>query len=94
LATGVDSDADCWRQFAWDASFLELQCERLFFPFRRDMSYLQLSESESTTSAHTAVVLDSRAAHDRSQPIDGTRSDFGSFRNASLTAALLAAGLV
>ena len=57
------------------------------------VSYLQLGESETSTSAHTTVVLDSRAAHDRSQPIDGTRSDFGSFRNARLTAALLAAGL-
>lgn len=57
------------------------------------ISYLQLGESETSTSAHTTVVLDSRTAHDRSQSIDRTRSDFGSFRNASLTAALLASGL-
>ncbi len=56
-------------------------------------SYLQLGESEASTSAHTTIVLDSRAAHNRSQSINRTRSDLDSFRNASLTAALLAAGL-
>lgn len=37
--------------------------------------YLQLSQSETTSSTNTAVVLDGRASDDGSQLVDGSGSD-------------------
>jgi hypothetical protein len=52
--------------------------------------YLKLGEGEATTSAHTTVVLDGRAAHDWPQTIDGARSDFGGLLVTSVATAELA----
>jgi hypothetical protein len=43
-----------------------------------------------STATHT---LDGRATDDRAELIDGARSDLGSLRNASISAALLLSGL-
>ena len=56
-------------------------------------TYLQLSKGKAATSAHATVVLDRGAAHNRSQLVDGTRSDLGGFLLAGVAAAMLAAGL-
>lgn len=55
--------------------------------------YLQLSEGEATASAHTAIVLDGRAAHYRPQFVDGARSELGGLLYAGIAARLLLAGL-
>lgn len=48
-------------------------------PFARiSNAYLELSESETTAGADLAVVLNSRASHDRSELVDGARSQSGS----------------
>ena len=43
-----------------------------------DSSYLQLSESEATAGAHTAVVLDGRASDNGLELVDGAGGDGGS----------------
>lgn len=60
--------------------------------FGRSM-YLQLSQSEATAGTDTAVVLDGRASHDRSELVDGTGRDGGGLSLASNASRGLLAGL-
>lgn len=55
--------------------------------------YLQLSQSEATAGTDTAVVLDGRASHDRSELVDGTGRDGGGLSLASNASRGLLAGL-
>ncbi len=55
--------------------------------------YLQLGEGESTTGAHTAIVLERGAAHNWPQLVDRARCDLCGLLVAGLTTAQLAAGL-
>lgn len=41
----------------------------------QDTAYLELGEGETPTSADLAVVLNGRASHNRSQPVDGAWGD-------------------
>lgn len=59
----------------------------------RVQSYLELSQGETTTGADAAVVLDGRASHNRSELVDGTRSDGSSLGLASVASRDLLAGL-
>ena len=56
-------------------------------------SYLQLSERETTASAHAAVVLDGRVADDRPQLVDWARRKLGSLLDAGIASAGLATRL-
>jgi hypothetical protein len=56
-------------------------------------AHLQLSERETATSAHAAVVLDGGASHNGAELVDWAGSDLGGFLLACDTAAVLAAGL-
>jgi hypothetical protein len=61
---------------------------------RLDYAYLQLSERETTTSAHTTVVFDCWASDNGSELVDGTRSDLDSLLNTGRATCRLATGLV
>ena len=50
-----------------------------------DFPYLQLHQSEPSSSANTTVVFDGRAANDRAQFVNRSRRDFGGFRQTSGT---------
>ena len=80
LSAWVDGNADSGRQLAWDASLLSSMHVRdcpALHP-HRIFSYLQLGERETTTGAHAAVVLESRAADHRPQSVDWTWCHLGS----------------
>lgn len=55
--------------------------------------YLQLSQSEATTGTDTAVVLDSRASHNRSELVNRTGCEGGSLSLAGNASRGLLAGL-
>lgn len=94
LTAWVDGDTDGRRQLAWDASLLLTRSMSIHFPaVLFSISYLQLSERETTTSTNTAVVLDGWAADDRPQAVHWAWSDLSSLLLASIASALLAAGL-
>lgn len=57
------------------------------------MTDLQLSESETTSGSDTAVVLDGRASHNRSELVGGTGRDLCGFGDTGVTAADFLAGL-
>lgn len=57
------------------------------------MSYLKLSERETTTSTNTAVVLDGRAADNGPQAVHWAWSDLGSLVLTGIASALLATWL-
>lgn len=57
------------------------------------ISYLQLSQGETTAGTDTAVVLDGRASHNGSEPVDGAGSDGGSLGLTGIPARDLLAGL-
>lgn len=57
------------------------------------LSYLQLSQGETTASTDTTVVLDARASHNRSELVDRTGGKGGSLSLASNTSRGLLAGL-
>lgn len=59
----------------------------------KDVSYLELSEREATTSTHAAVVLDGGAADDGPQLVDGAGSDLGDLVGTRIATAELATGL-
>lgn len=56
-------------------------------------SYLELDEGETSTGANPAVVLKGRASHNRSQLIDGTRSESSGLGLAGCASPCLSAGL-
>ena len=92
LAARVDRNTDGGRQLARDAGFLYSSQSRSLNSISIS-SYLQLGEREATASAHTAVVLDGRAADHRPQAVDRARCDLSSLLLASIPTALLATGL-
>ena len=59
----------------------------------RTVSYLQLSQGETTAGTDTAVVLDGRASHNGSELVDGAGSDGGSLGLTGIPARDLLAGL-
>lgn len=58
------------------------------------MSYLQLLQSETTTSPRAAVVLDGRALNNGSQAVDRARGNAGGFGDTGITTTVLAASLL
>ena len=57
------------------------------------MTNLQLLERKPTTGSDAAVVPDGRAAHDRSELVDGTRGEFRGLLETVSTAAGFASRL-
>lgn len=93
LAAGVDSNTDGGRQLAWDTSFLQPVSNCVLLLSMSHLSYLQLSERETTTGANAAVVLEGRAAHHRPQTVDWAWCELGGLLVAGIASALLATGL-
>lgn len=95
LTAGVDRDTNGRRQLAGNASGLGYRVSLHSTDYRlpTSCSYLQLRDREATTGAHTTVVLDGGAAHDRPELVDGTRGELGGLFGARIPARLLLAGL-
>ena len=94
LAAGVDRDTDGGCKLAGDASSLgtwsvTVRCKSI----GQQDTHLQLSKGETTASADAAVVLESGAADDRAELVDGAGSDGSGLSSASVAASLLLAGL-
>jgi hypothetical protein len=94
LAAGVDRDTDRGCKLARDTSFLCFVRILLDVDLISQKSYLQLGQGETTSSSYTAVVLDGWASDNRSQLVNRSRSDCCSFRETSIAASELSAGLV
>lgn len=61
---------------------------------RRRISYLELSQGETTAGADTAVVLKGRASHNRSELVDRSGSEGSSLGLTSCASPRLLAGLL
>lgn len=104
LAAGVDGDADGAGEGLGDAGLLRWVLEYHFSisDSPRDVknqdggipiSYLELSQGETTAGTDSAVVANGRASHNRSELVDGTRSDGSGLGLTSSASSELLAGL-
>ena len=100
----VNGDTDGTGELNRDTSFLnKMKKEPHESPFMyhsfpstsslKDRIYLQLIPGEPTTSPDTAVVLDGRAVHNRTQLVGRTGSDSSGLCETGVTSAVLATGL-